>query len=425
MKYLFLLACRTVRANKWRSAVNIAVIACSVAMVVVTSGLCATLLEIERQMVICELPATATPAEIQKALASDWGMGFLLLLSMFFNGLMLAVAAFSIYGAFAIGIRERAKLMAVLMTVGANDLQKSLVTLIESLILSLVGIPLGLVLGVPVVYIGAEQLTTLLFKMGYPVTSFFTLDFQTILQAVLLGLAAILLASVISIIKTMRRSIIGLAKTTSGIEISLKRSPLDWIMWRLFGKAGELASQNYVNQKRNYRFLSLSFAIAMMLYVGGSLLMPYMTQNTSVAPGFEEASQTLETIINSVIQSVVLFSVVNALFMFSTDFNARKGEFAIFQSIGMSTGMMYKIVVLEWVYRGFYLFLYGLVGSYLINFALCSLCIASGNPTYLINPIKEILIALAVTVILCTVMTVSMISKLKRMNIVETLKAID
>ena len=413
MKYLCLLALRTVIANKRRSLVNIAVIALSVAMVVITSTFCATLIESQKEAILTSLPADLTAREINSILAQDWGLNLFQGIGAFFNGLMLIIAAFLIYGTFSAGIRERAKLMAVLTTVGAGDVQKAFVSVAEALILSLVGIPFGILIGLPAVSGVCLYLSEVL-------PLHFSFDLKTLARAVLIGLAAVLLSTLISIVKSMRRSVIGLVKTTSGIEIRLKKSILDLLMWKLFGKAGELALTGFVNQKRNYRFLSLSFAVSMTLYVNLNLVIPYFRQN--MMPESPETAAILANGITAVFNVLILLAVLTSALMFCSMFDARKGEFAIYRSIGMDTRTMYQIVALEWLFRGFYLFLFGLFGTYAVDLLLYGLMQTAVEAHTFINPIRQILHALLATAIITTLMTVAMIARLSRLNIVQELK---
>ena len=242
MKYLLLLSLRTIKANKWRSFVNIAVIALSVAMVVITSGLISVLSEIESQSFWSEIPAGLSDAEIVQRMKDHFGLNAARIIGSFFNTLILILSALMIYGTFAAGTRKRTKLMATLMTVGATDTQKNLVTVAEVLILAPPGILLGIALGLPVVYSAAKQLEEILNLCNVPVKNLFAPDISTLLTLSAVSVLSVLSATLLSIVKTQKRSIITLAKTTSDIEISLKKSPLDRIMWKLFGKAGELAA---------------------------------------------------------------------------------------------------------------------------------------------------------------------------------------
>lgn len=425
MKYLLLLSLRSIRANKWRSLVNVAVIAISVAMVVVTSGLCAVLIELQRQTVLMDLPAGTSSIEIDRVLAEDWGMNALRTFSAFLNVALLMIAAFSIYGSFASGIRERAKMMAVLRSVGASDFQKSFVTVAEALLLALLGIPLGLFIGLPIVYETAKHIENIVSPALPEVEAIFQLDIQTIFTLLLFSVLAVFLATLISILKTQKSSIITLAKSTAGIEISLKKSILDHIMWRLFGKAGEIASANYINQKRNYRFLSFTFGTAMLLYVGGSLIIPYFKQIGPPDPNYQSEAYALLDTLQTAILTVPFLALLNTVFVFFNNYQMRKGEFAVFQSIGMDTKMMYKIVVLEWIYRGFYLFFYGFVGSYLFNLFLYGVLNVSEIANEWIDPTMQLLHAFLIVVALVLVMTVAVITKLRRMNIVEALKELN
>ena len=424
MRYLLLLSLRSVKANKWQSFVNIAVIALSVAMVVITSGFISVLSEIEAQSFWLELPEGLSETEIAQRMKDHFGLNSIRILGSFFNALILILSSFMIYGTFAAGTRKRTKLMATLMTVGATDAQKNFVPIIESLILALVGIPLGITIGFPIVFRAAVRLEIILNQCNVAVDSLFLLNTSTLLKLTAISVLAVLSATLISVIKTQKKSIIALAKTTSDVEISLKKSPLDWIMWKIFGKVGELATAGYINQKRIYRPLSRTFSIAMTLYVGGSVLIPYILQMGVPKDVYADQIEQIMKILHATVLTVPLLAMLIALCMFITCFQNRKREFAIYQSIGMDVKMMCKIITLEWVYRGFFLFLHGLLGSYTLNFAIYCIFVMADISEYLINPFRQLLQSLLLIVLLCTLMTAIMIYRLHRAKIVEALKSI-
>lgn len=422
MKYLFLLSFRSIKANKLRAFIKALIVVFCVAMVTITSGLCGILVELEKQSVLLSLPSNVPQSNISAEVNGAWNVKAMETLGAFFTTLILFIAAWTIYGAFYTDIRERSKLMATLMTVGATDFQKNLVVIAEGLILSAFAIPISILLSIPVLFKLSIELERILNQADVFVHDLFRLDAQAILYITLLALLVIFLSSAISILRVRRLSIVSLARSSSGIEVSLKKSVLDRIMWRVFGKAGELASANYVNQKRYYRHLSWSFSIAISLYVGGSVLIPYFLQLGTPDPANAKQAMLMISVIDQAIRIIPFLAILNAICMFLLSFNARRHEFAIYRSIGMDLKMMHKMIALEWIYRGFYLFLYGMIGSYGFNFAIYSCFYANGIATEILNPYPQICHAFVLIVFLCSIMTATAIRQLNRTNIAAALK---
>jgi len=418
MKLLCLLAFRSVRAKKLRSLLNVAIIMLSIAAVTVTSGVISVLTELETYGAASELSDALSQELLDLAVKESWQVNAVKTVGAFFNALMILVAAFMIYAAFAAGMRERVKLTAILVTVGASDWQKSTVAVAEALILAAVGIPLGILIGIFPVIAFARRVETV---QAIPI-QLFALDGFALIKAVGVAVLVILFSCLILIVKTQKRSIVSLAKNLQGIDVSLKKTPLDWIMWRLFGKAGELASASYVNQKRQYRQLSRTFAITASLYVGAGVLMPYLRQiGQPVSAHAMQAEQMMEAL-QAVVLCVPFLAMLCAVCLFICNFQMRRQEFAVYLSLGMEAGMLYKTVLLEWIYRGFYLLLYSFVGGYVCNFAVYCVLSAVGIARYFINPFDLLLHALLAVVVLCAVMTVLTVIGLRRMNIAEVLR---
>ena len=421
MKYLCLLALRTVIANKRRSLVNIAVIALSVAMVVIVSSLSMTWIETQRLAILDDLPHPGSQFDIAQQVETDPAMGSMRIITIFLNTAMLVFAAFSIHGAFSAETRRQAKQMAVLTTLGATGLQGSLVTVMETVFLAVIGLPLGILLSLPTVLIINDYMMSICSTMHFAPPSQLLLDGEYVLKATLLSLATILLSALTSIVKASRRPLIDFAKSPSEIEISLKKSLLDYPIFLLFGKCGELASANYVNQKQNYRFLARSFSIAIILFVNGNLLISYLLQGHP-AEGTAEGVRLLLEQLGFVISVLVFLASLNAFFMTESTFDRRRHEFAMWQSIGMDHKMIYKTVILEWLYRAIYIFGYTLMGSYLLNFITYSFMFEQGIANQMIHPIAHLLQAFFAFFLMTTVMTIVMITRIHRMNIVQALK---
>ena len=162
----------------------------------------------------------------------------------------------------------------------------------------------------------------------------------------------------------------------------------------------------------------------MTLYVGGSVLIPYILQMGVPKDVYADQIEQIMNILNTAIMTVPLLAMLCAICMFITCFQDRKRELAIYLSIGMEIKMLYKVLTLEWIYRGIFLFLQGLLGAYALNFAIYCVFVVADVVEYLINPFEQILFALLTVILLCAVMTCIMISKIRRTNIAEMLKMI-
>lgn len=218
-------------------------------------------------------------------------LGFLLILIIMFGSISL------IYNAFSISVSERTKQFGLLASIGATKRQLTGSVIFESLLLSLVGIPLGIIsglLGIGVTFYfvkdmianvlgdtvsGNYQLMRL--SMIFGSAKNVTLRLQPSLGALAIAVAVSLLTVVISAYiparRAMKRSAIDAIRQSNDISIRARKIKTSLLTQKLFGLEGMLATKNYKRNRRKYRATVISLFLSVVLFISASSFCAYLS----------------------------------------------------------------------------------------------------------------------------------------------------
>ncbi|CDM69622.1 putative membrane protein [Clostridium bornimense] len=126
----------------------------------------------------------------------------------------------------------------------------------------------------------------------------------------------------------------------------------------------------------------------------------------------------------SFILIITLISVLNIINTVSTNILLRKRELSSLRAIGTSFSSMRKMLLMEGMMYGIYSSIYGsLLGIILANFIVKQISNVFGVMN--IFPIKEILIAVVVSTLLGIVSIIIPLNRLKKVSIIDGIKALD
>ena len=178
-----------------------------------------------------------------------------------------------IYNAFSISVSERTKLFGLLSSVGASKKQIRGTVIMEALMVSLVGIPLGLAAGVGIVAGGITFLTHMFGKelggaLGLDVPFTMSINGWALGIAVVISLLTVLISAWIPAKRATKISAIEAIHMTT--EISDKQIKTSPITDRLFGLSGTLASKYYKRSRKRYRTTIISLVFSIVLFISTS-----------------------------------------------------------------------------------------------------------------------------------------------------------
>lgn len=183
--------------------------------------------------------------------------------------LVIACTVVTVYNSFSISVSERKKQFGVLNSIGATKAQVMKLVFIEAIVISLIGIPIGLLLGT----FGMD----LIFKSIQIVfNSQFISDINLrviynpyiILGSVLIVLLAILVSSILPAINCAKTSPLEAIRNSDNLKIGkVKNSKLVKL---IFKTEGVLAYKNLRRNKKKFRITLFSLVISVVIFISFS-----------------------------------------------------------------------------------------------------------------------------------------------------------
>jgi putative ABC transport system permease protein len=189
-----------------------------------------------------------------------------------------------IYNAFSISISERTKQFGLLSSVGATKKQIMGSVLFEAFVLSAVGIPLGILLGITgigLTFTFAKDLFTALWNSGTNAQLVLRISPTSLLVAAALGLATVLISAAIPARRAAKISAMDAIRQTEDIKIKAGKVKTSRLTYKLFGFSGMLAAKNFKRNKRKYRATVISLFMSVVLFISASSFTNYLMKSTS------------------------------------------------------------------------------------------------------------------------------------------------
>lgn len=184
-----------------------------------------------------------------------------------------------IYNAFSISISERTKQYGLLKSVGATRKQIMNSVFFEALLLSGIGIPLGIVLGIVgigLTFFFSKNLFVNLWQAGVRTELTLRIGWVPLLIAAVLGLATVLISAYIPAKKAAGVSAIDAIRLSKDIRIDPKKVKTSRFTYKLFGFSGLLASKNFKRNRRKYRSTVVSLFMSIVLFISATSFTAYI-----------------------------------------------------------------------------------------------------------------------------------------------------
>ena len=185
-----------------------------------------------------------------------------------------------IYNAFSISVSERTRQFGLLSSVGATRKQLRRMVLFEALAVSIVGIPLGILVG-----IGGIGITLLL--IGDKFSSIVRADipmricvsWQAVVIAAAIALITVLISAWIPSKRATRVSAVEAIRQSMDIKVSGKPVRTSKLAYKLFGLPGVLAGKHYKRNRKKYRTTVVSLFMSIVLFVSAAAFTDYMMES--------------------------------------------------------------------------------------------------------------------------------------------------
>ncbi|MGO4695459.1 ABC transporter permease [Paenibacillus sp. 2TAB26] len=187
-----------------------------------------------------------------------------------------------IYNTFHISVLERISQFGMLRCIGATPAQIRKIVMQEARLLSLIGIPIGLLTG------------TLFMKLLFYNISLLTLGFLNdmrmvisipiLIAAGLLGLLSVFFSAIGPAKQAARVSPLEALKSTGNTKVEhITKVKKSRFVKKLFGIVGQFASRNLQRNKKRFRITAFSMIISITLFIVFSGLVDFMRQATQIS----------------------------------------------------------------------------------------------------------------------------------------------
>ena len=188
--------------------------------------------------------------------------------------IIMITSIYCIKNAFSISLTEKIKMYGMLSSVGATKKQIKRSVIQEGMILSLIGIPLGIVAGILAVYILVIIVRNILNGI-VEAQIVFSISVIPIIVAALLGLITVYLSCLSAARKARKITPLEAIRSSNEIKIKSKKIKSPKIIKKLFGMGGVIAYKNLKRSKKKYRTTVISIAISVFVFIATSTLITY------------------------------------------------------------------------------------------------------------------------------------------------------
>lgn len=199
------------------------------------------------------------------------------------GGILIALvmlgSVFLIYNSFNISLNERTHQFGILMSVGATEKQLRNSVLFEGLCIGAIGIPIGILVGIPsiqlVLTLVAKNFANVMYN-NVPLT--LVVSVPTLVAAAAISMITILISAYIPAKKAASTPVMECIRQTNEVKVEAKAIRTSKLAKRLYGLEELLALKNFKRNKRRYRSIILSLTLSVVLFVSASSFGTYLNQ---------------------------------------------------------------------------------------------------------------------------------------------------
>jgi ABC-type transport system, involved in lipoprotein release, permease component len=195
-------------------------------------------------------------------------------------GLVVFGSVLLIRNAFAISVSERTRQFGVLASVGATPSQLRASVRFEALCISAVGVPLGILAGIGLVWLMTGMLSGVInMIVDDPegvIGVWLTVNPLALIAAAVICVATVLLSARRPARRAMKLSPIEAIRQNEDIKLKKRSSKLDKAAYKLLGMPGMLAYKNTGRNKKRSRATVASLSLSVALIVSVAALAQYL-----------------------------------------------------------------------------------------------------------------------------------------------------
>ncbi len=205
-------------------------------------------------------------------------------LSAVLMGIIMFGSISLIYNAFSISVSERTKQFGLLSSIGATRRQMSRSVLFEAFLLSIIGVPLGIlagVFGMGVTFKFVQGIFSTLFQGRIRTELILFASYEAIVIAAIVGIATVLISAYIPARRAFKVSAIDAIRLSQDINVKPKKLKTSKLSYKLFGVEGMIAKKNFKRSKKKYRATVVSLFLSIVLFISASSFSAYLSKATT------------------------------------------------------------------------------------------------------------------------------------------------
>ena len=206
--------------------------------------------------------------------ASDSTMAMIFAVAIVAIVIIMITSVYCIKNAFSISLTEKIKMYGMLSSVGATKKQIKKSVIEEGMLLSLIGIPVGILAGILAVYILVIIVRKILNGV-VDVEVVFSISILPIIIAAILGIVTVYLSCLSAARKARKVTPLEAIRSTKEIKVNSKKVKSPKIIKKIFGIGGVIAYKNLKRSKKKYRTTVVSIAISVFIFIATSTLITY------------------------------------------------------------------------------------------------------------------------------------------------------
>ena len=193
--------------------------------------------------------------------------------------LVMLGSVFLIYNSFNISLNERTHQFGILMSVGATEKQLRNSVLFEGLCIGAIGIPIGILVGIPSIYLVLVLVANNFANAMYDnVPLKLVVSVPALVAAVVISMITILISAYIPARKAAGMPVMECIRQTNEVRVEAKAIRTSKFAKRLYGLEEILALKNFKRNRRRYRSIILSLTLSVVLFVSASSFGAYLNQ---------------------------------------------------------------------------------------------------------------------------------------------------
>ncbi len=190
-------------------------------------------------------------------------------LSGIITGIIIITSVFCIKNSFSISITEKVKQYGMLASVGATSKQIKKNVYFESIVLAIIGIPLGIALGLLASFI-LIKVCNILMSDFLNLELMYKFSIVSILLSLILSAITCLLSARSSAKKASKISPIDAIRESADIKIKSKKVKSPKFIKSIFGVGGDIAYKNLKRNNKKYRTTVISIVVCVAVFIATS-----------------------------------------------------------------------------------------------------------------------------------------------------------